>query len=419
MDAAPFASPLAAALAGEVLARFLRYAVIDTQADPAAHCYPSSAKQLTLSLLLEQELQALGLAEVRRDAWGYLTATLPGTPGAPTIGLLAHLDTSPDAPGGPVLPLVHPCYDGEPIVLPGDPSQVLDPAQLPELAARVGCALVTSDGTTLLGADDKAGVAAIMTGLAELVRRPGPRATLRIAFTLDEELGRGVAHFDSARFGASAAYTLDAGGCGTLQTESFAARQLQISFHGSSEHPGRGKGTLVNAVKLAAAFVAALPRDRLSPETTEGREGFVHPSGISGGVEQASVTVLLRAFEPAQLDEQEVLLRGLAEQVVAAEPRAGLRIEAQAQYDNMREAIARRPEVVARAEQAYRRAGVEPVQSAIRGGTDGAVLSARGLPTPNLFTGTQDPHSRREWLCVQDLAAAAAVVVELAQVWAE
>ena len=265
-----------------MLERFLRYVRIDTQADEESDTYPSTAKQLDLSRLLVAELEELGLADVELTEHGYVFATLPGTVGAPVIGLIAHVDTTPETPGAGVVPIVHENYDGGPIVLPGDPSQVIDPAEETALAARVGHDIVTSDGTTLLGADDKAGVAEIMAAVAYLRDTPEPRATVRIAFTVDEEVGRGTDHFDLEAFGAEAAYTLDGSGIGELEIETFSARQVRVTIRGRGAHPGSAKGKLVNAVKLAADFVASLPQDSLSPETTEGREGFIHPSRVSG-----------------------------------------------------------------------------------------------------------------------------------------
>jgi tripeptide aminopeptidase len=415
---ARYPSPLAAELAGDVLERFLRYVRVDTQSEEDADTFPSTAKQLDLSRILVDELRAVGLDDVVLDEWGYVFATLPGTPGAPVIGVVAHVDTSPESPGGGVQPIVHEGYAGGPIVLPGDPTQVLDPVELPALADRVGHDIVTSDGTTLLGADDKAGVAEIMAAVAYLHGRDEPRATLRIAFTVDEEVGRGVRHFDLERFGAEAAYTLDGSGSGELETETFSADQLKVTFTGRGEHPGTAKGKMVNAVRLAADFVASLPRDTLTPETTEGREGFVHASRIVGNVEEVTVTLIARDHDDALLAEHTALVHRLAAEAVAHEPRAQVRVAVLRQYRNMRPFIERDPRVVVAAEEAYRRVGVEPVHALIRGGTDGARLSELGLPTPNVFTGGQNYHSRREWASVQDMAAAAAVVVELARVWA-
>jgi tripeptide aminopeptidase len=419
-DGARYASPLAAELADEVLERFLRYVMIDTQASYDVEPYPSSEEQLDLCRLLADELRALGLEDVELTEHGYVFATLPGTvEDAPTVGLIAHVDTSPDAPGTGVRPILHRPYAGGPIRLPGDPTQVLDPGELPELAARVGHDIVTSDGTTLLGADDKAGVAEIMTAVARLASEDGPRAGVRIAFTVDEEVGRGTDHFDLDRFGADFAYTFDGSGLGELEIETFSADQLKLTIRGVGVHPGTAKGRLVNAIKLLADVVAALPRDTLSPETTEGREGFVHPGRISGSSSSATLWLIARDHDDEKLAEHVEVVRRLAAEVVEHEPRASFELEVEEQYRNMRGALDRHPEIVAAAETAIRRAGVEPVHSIIRGGTDGARLTEKGLPTPNLFTGGQDYHSLREWASVQDMAAAAATAVELIRLWGE
>ncbi len=419
-DGVGYASPLAEELADDVLARFLRYVVIDTQASVESTGYPSSAKQLDLSRLLVEELGAIGLADVELTQHGYVFATLPGTVAdAPTVGLIAHVDTSPDAPGTGVRPIVHRAYGGGPIRLPGDPTQVLDPAELPSLAARVGHDIVTSDGTTLLGADDKAGIAEIVAAAAYLARDTAPRAALRVAFTVDEEVGRGTDHFDLDRFGADFAYTFDGSGLGELEIETFSADQLRLTIRGVGVHPGTAKGRMVNAIKLLSDVVAALPRDALSPETTEGREGFVHPGRITGSASSATLVLIARDHDDAKLEEHVALVHRLAEEVVSREPQASFELEVEKQYRNMRGALDRHPEIVAAAETAIRRAGVEPVHSIIRGGTDGARLTERGLPTPNLFTGGQDYHSLREWASVQDMAAAAATAVELVRLWGE
>jgi tripeptide aminopeptidase len=297
---------------------------------------------------------------------------------------------------------------------------VLDPEEHPELAERVGHDIVTTDGTTLLGADDKAGVAEIMAAVAYLARHPEPpRAPVRIAFTVDEEIGAGTEHFDLARFGADVAYTLDGSGLGDLEIETFSADQVVITIRGHSVHPGSAKGKLVNAVKLAADLLAALPRDRLSPETTEEREGFVHPSRIEGNSEVTRITFIVRDHDDAKLAEHVDFLRRLADEVVVREPRARVQVDVTETYRNMRPAIDAQPLLVEKAEEAIRRAGVEPRRSLIRGGTDGAMLTAKGLPTPNLFTGGQEYHAVTEWASVQDMAAAAATVVELVRLWAE
>jgi tripeptide aminopeptidase len=417
---ASFTSPLAEELADEVLERFVRYAKVDTQCAYRAAKRPSTEKQLDLSRMLVAELQELGLEDAELNEGNSVFATLPGTVTSPVIGLIAHVDTTPDVIGAGVLPIVHEAWGGEPIVLPGDPRQVLDPEVLPALAARIGHDIVTSDGTTLLGADDKAGIAEIMTAVGYLARSGDrPRATVRVAFTVDEEVGRGAEDFDLERFGADVAYTLDGSDLGELEVETFSAASVRVTIRGLSVHPGTAKDKLVNAVKLASDLVLSLPADRLSPETTEGREGYVHPHRISGNAEEAIVDFIARDHDDALLAQHVELLRELAAEVKVREPRAYVEIEVRDSYRNMRPFIEESPRVVDAALEAIRRAGVEPRLAITRGGTDGAMLSAQGLPTPNLFTGGQEYHSVREWASVQDMAAAAATIVEVAGVWAE
>ena len=418
--AAAFASPLAEELAEDVLERLLRYARIDTQGAYRVSERPSTDKQLGLSRLLVDELAALGLDDARLTDDSNVFASLPGAEGAPAVGLIAHVDTTPDVTAHGVAPIVHRTWAGDPIELPGDARQVLDPAALPALAERVGHDIVTSDGTTLLGADDKAGIAEIMAAVSYLVRHPErPRAPLRVAFTVDEEVGRGAEDFDLDAFGADVAYTLDGSGLGELEIETFSAKSIRVTIRGLSVHPGTAKGKLVNAVKLAAELVGSLPADRLSPETTEEREGYVHPHRVSGNAEEAIVDFIARDHDDALLEQHVDLLESLVAEIAEREPRAALEVEVRDSYRNMRPYIERSPRVVEAALEAIRRAGVEPRMALTRGGTDGAVLSARGLPTPNIFTGGQEYHSVREWASVQDMAAAAATVVELAGVWAE
>jgi tripeptide aminopeptidase len=413
-------SPLAEELADDVLARFLRYVRVDTQAANRVLERPSTAKQIDLSRMLLDELHEIGLADAELTENATVFASLPGTTDGAVLGLLAHVDTTPEVTGTDVQPIVHEAWGGRPIVLPGDARQVLDPEELPALAERVGHDIVTSDGTTLLGADDKAGIAEIMAAVAYLARNPDrPRAPIRIAFTVDEEVGRGAEDFDLDAFGADVAYTLDGSGLGELDIETFSAMSMRVTIRGLSVHPGSSKGKLVNAVKLASEFVMSLPRDSLSPETTEDREGFVHPVRISGSAEEAIVDLIARDHDDELLARHMSLLRELAQGVVAREPRAHVDIEERSTYRNMRPTIEANPRVVDAALEAIRRAGVEPKLAITRGGTDGSLLSALGLPTPNLFTGGQEYHSVREWASVQDMAAAAATIVELASVWAE
>jgi tripeptide aminopeptidase len=417
---AAFARPLAEELADEVLERFLRYVRVDTQAAYRVAQRPSTEKQLDLSRMLVEELRELGLGDAHLNDGASVFASLPGVEGVATVGLIAHVDTTPDVSGAGVSPIVHRSWGGDPIALPGDARQVLDPNELPALAERMGHDIVTSDGTTLLGADDKAGIAEIMAAVAYLARHPErPRAPVRVAFTVDEEVGRGAEDFDLEAFGADVAYTLDGSGLGELETETFSAMSVRVTIHGLSVHPGTAKGKLVNAVKLAAELVTSLPSDSLSPETTEGREGYVHPHRVSGNTEEAVVDFIARDHDDVLLDEHVALLRRLAEELAAREPRAHVEIEVRDSYRNMRPFIEENPRVVEAALEAIRRAGVEPTIAITRGGTDGAVLSSGGLPTPNLFTGGQEYHSVREWASVQDMAAAAATIVELLGVWSE
>ena len=418
----PYGSPLAGELLEDVLDRFVRYARIDTQSARDSETYPSTSKQLDLSRLLVDELRGLGLDDVELTEDGYVFATLPavGTEGGPTVGVLAHVDTSPDAPGTGVDPQVWHDYDGGEIVLPGDPSQLLSPATSPLLAERVGHDVVTSDGTTLLGADDKAGVAEIMAAVAWLVAHPDvPRARARVGFTVDEEVGRGTDHFDLERFGADFAYTVDGEAVGEIENETFSAVELKVRFEGVGVHPGSAKGRLVNPVKLAARFVASLPSDTLSPETTEGQEGFVHPFSVEGGAEGVTVGLILRDHDGAKLEEHVALVRRLADEAVADEPRASVSFSRWDQYRNMRESLDRVPHVTDAALEAARRVGLEPRLESIRGGTDGSRLTEKGLPTPNLFAGGNEFHSVREWVTAQDLAISAATIVELLKLLTE
>ena len=418
--AAPYTSPLAQDLAEGLLERFLRYVRVDTQSARGREGTPSTPGQLDLSRMLVGELEALGLADAALDEHGYVYATLPATveAGAPVIGLLAHVDTSPDAPGSGVEPIVHRGYEGGTVRLPRG-ATVLDPADMPVLGAKAGHDVVTSSGDTLLGADDKAGVAEIMTAVAHLAAHPElPRPTLRIGFTPDEEIGEGPLLFDYDRFGAACAYTLDGSQPGELQDETFSAAELTLTIEGVEVHPGWATGKLVNAARLAARVLAALPADRLTPETTSEREGFIHPYEVRASAGRAVVKMIVRDFEDDLLEQHVDLVRRTAEEVVAAEPRAGLELEVKPQYPNMRRFLEPFPDVVERAERALREEGIEPVRIPIRGGTDGSILSAHGLPTPNLFTGGHEYHSVREWASLQDMASAAAVIVRLAGAWA-
>jgi tripeptide aminopeptidase len=415
-----YTSALARDLAQDAVERFLRYVVVDTQSDPHSTTYPSTAKQLDLSRILVDELHAAGLGDAALDDDGYVIATLPSTVDrdVPIIGLIAHVDTVPGVPGAGVKPQVV-RYDGGRLPLPGDPSVALDPDESEKLADHVGHDLVTSDGTTLLGADDKGGVAEIMAAVAYLAQHPEiPHGDVRVAFTPDEEIGKGTDRFDLERFGAVAAYTLDGSTVGELEDETFNAREAVVAFHGLSVHTGTAKRRLVNANKVAATFLESLPRG-LAPETTEHREGFIHPEEVRGSTERTTVRLIIRDHDEAKLAEHEQLLRRLADEAAAAWPGSRVEVTSEEQYRNMKRYLDEHPRVVEAAAEAYRREGIEPQMTIIRGGTDGSRLSEKGLPTPNLFTGGHDYHSRREWICVHDMGAAAAMIVQLVQVWAE
>ncbi|HSM49927.1 MAG TPA: peptidase T [Thermoanaerobaculia bacterium] len=407
----------------QVLERFLRYVQIDTQSNEESESYPSTARQFDLLRPLVEELRGIGLADAAIDEWGYVTATIPATSPkteVPVIGFIAHVDTSPEMPGGGVKPIVHRDYRGQDLVLPDDPTAILRFADNPHLAEQIGNDIVTASGTTLLGADNKAGVAEIVTAAAWLVAHPEiPHGKVRIAFTPDEEVGRGTEHFDVAAFGAACAYTLDGETLGEVEMESFSADSLTLTFQGFNTHPGYGKGRLVNSIKIAADFIGRLPRDRMSPETTEGYEGYVHPYVLNASVERTSVKLLIRDFQTPALAEKEKLLIELAERVVADWPGASLEVKVDESYRNMREILDQHPEVVENAREAVRRAGLQVRERPIRGGTDGSRLCFMGLPTPNIFAGEHNFHSRLEWVSVQDMEKAVEVIVNLCRVFEE
>jgi tripeptide aminopeptidase len=403
-----------------LLDRFLAYVRIDTQADERSESGPSTAGQLDLCRLLERECRELGLADVELSPHGVVMATVParGAERAPTIAWVAHVDTSPETSGANVRPIVHRGYAGGDIVLPGDPARVIRAADNPELAGLVGGTIITSDGTTLLGADDKAGVAVIMAAAERLRdRRDVAHGPIRLVFTCDEEIGRGTRHLDVARIGAVCGYTLDGSGRGTIDAETFSADLAVVTVTGVNIHPSIGRGRLVNATKILAELLAALPRDGLSPETTAGRGGFVHPYEIRGGVARAEARLLLRDFEEEGLAAQARLLAGIAADLRGRHPAATIELDVRPQYRNMRDGLEREPRAVGLAVAATRAAGMEPVLDAIRGGTDGSLLTALGLPTPNLSTGEHNPHSPLEWTSLEEMEAAVAVLLHLAALW--
>jgi len=415
--------PVSAATRTSVAERFLRYVTYDTQSAEASATYPSTAKQLVLLDRLAEELREIGLADAVRDTHGYVMATIPSTTkkaNVPVIGFLAHVDTSPEASGAGVKPIVHRDWQGQDLVLPDDPTAVLRLADHPALREQIGHDIITASGTTLLGADNKAGVAEIVAAAEHLVAHPEvPHGAIRLAFTPDEEVGRGTERFDVKTFGASCAYTMDAAGRGQLETETFSADAMVIAFRGFNTHPGLAKDRMINSIKMAADFIHRLPRHAQSPETTEGREGFFHPYVLNASVEQTSVRFLIRDFVTAGLREKEAFLESLAHETVAAWPGGSVSVKIEESYRNMKEVLDRHPPVVENAREAIRRAGLEVRESAIRGGTDGARLCFMGLPTPNIFAGENYYHSRLEWVSVQDMEKAVEVIVHLCRIWEE
>lgn len=403
--------------------RFLRYVTFDTQASETSETYPSTEKQLVLLRHLVDELRAIGLADVAMDEHGYVMATIPATSRkteVPVIGFIAHVDTSPEMSGANVKPIIHRDYQGQDLVLPDDPTAVLRPADSPYLRERIGDDIITASGTTLLGADNKAGVAEIVAAAEYLMAHPEiPHGPIRIGFTPDEEVGAGTKHFDVARFGARYAYTMDGGPRGEMEFESFSADAMTLTFVGFNTHPGFGKGKLINSIKIAADFITRLPRHELSPETTEDYEGYVHPYVVNASVEKTSVKLLIRDFSTPGLKDKEDFLERLARETVADWPGSSLEVKVEESYRNMREVLDHHPDVVENAREAIRRAGIEPRGKAIRGGTDGSKLSFMGLPTPNIFAGEQNFHSRLEWVSAQDMEKAVDVIVHLCQVWEE
>ncbi len=405
----------------DLLDRFCRYVRVDTQADESSKTYPSTPGQLELGRMLTGELRELGLRDAAQDEHGIVLATVPATvSGAPTIAWIAHVDTSPETSGRNIKPIVHRNYDGNDIVLPGDPSKVIRAADTPELVALKGKTIITTDGTTLLGSDDKSGVAVIMEAASQLLQnrdiRHGP---IRVCFTCDEEIGHGVDHVDLKKLDAVVGYTLDGGGTGEIDGETFSADLAVVSVRGVNIHPSIGKGRMVNAIRLAGLFLDRLPRTCLSPETTADREGFLHPYRIEGGVGDVTLRVLLRDFDTARLADRAEVLRAVARTVEAEFPRAKIEIQVTPQYRNMADGLAREPRALGHAQEAMRRAGLNPKLTIVRGGTDGSRLTEMGLPTPNLSCGEHNIHSPLEWTCLEEMQTAARVLVELAQVWAE
>jgi tripeptide aminopeptidase len=405
-----------------VAERFMKYVQIDTQSDPQSNTSPTTEKQKGLSSLLAGELRALGIKDANTDEYGYVYATIPSNSDKdiPVICFCAHVDTAPDCSGTGVVPIVHENYRGQDILLPGDPAQILTQEEYPYLKEQIGHAVITASGTTLLGADDKSGVAIIMDMANYLLTHSGIKhGDVKILFTPDEEVGKGTAKVDLDKLGADFAYTLDGGEAGTLEDETFSADAVSITVYGVISHPGTAKGKLVNALKITGEILAALPKNEFSPETTEKREGFVHPIAVNGIAEKATIEFIVRDFITGNLQKHEERLRSIVEMVLEKYPKASFEWTVQEQYRNMKEILNRYPQIAANASEAYKRAGLNVVNEPIRGGTDGSRLSFMGLPCPNLFTGMQAIHSKKEWIGVKDMEKAVEVLVRLAGIWEE
>lgn len=401
-----------------VAERFLRYVQIDTQSDPGSTTTPSTEKQKDLAGLLAKELVELGLTDAHMDGYGYVYATLAANTDNPTpvLCFCSHVDTAPDCSGTGVKPIVHPAYNGMPIVLPDDPQQILSVEKYPYLAKKVGDDIITASGTTLLGADDKSGVAIIMDMIQYLVSHPGVKhGDIRVLFTPDEEVGRGADKVDIQKLGADFGFTLDGGEAGDLENETFSADGATITIKGISAHPGYAKGKMVNALKVAGEILAALPKNEWCPETTDGKQGFVHPVGIHGIAEEASIDFIVRSFDTLELAIFEEKLKAIAGGIVSGYKGVSMEFTVREQYRNMKEVLDKHPQILAAAEKAIQLAGLSPSKVPIRGGTDGSRLSFMGLPCPNLFTGMQGIHSKTEWVSVQDMQKSVQVLVNLVQ----
>lgn len=403
--------------------RFLKYVTYDTQSDDSSTSFPSTDKQKILGAELVNELHAMGLSDAMMDLYGYVTATIPANTdkaNVPVIGFIAHMDTSPDVSGAGVIPVLHENYNGRDIVLPGDNSIVITVEDNPHLRDKVGETIITSDGRTLLGADNKAGIAEIFDAAQFLLQHPEVKhGTVRICITPDEEIGQGTKYFDVKQFGAQYAYTVDGEQRGSIENETFCADSMTVTFHGISIHPGFAKNKLLNAVKMATRFVEKLPKDALSPETTDGKQGYVHPHGFTGDVENAQVKFLLRAFTTEELREQEAFIRRLVDETLAEFPKGTATVNVDESYRNMRYVLDEHPHVLSVAEEAMRRIGLTPEIGSIRGGTDGARLSYMGLPCPNIFAGEHSFHSKREWISVQDMHLAVKTIVAISALYEE
>ena len=406
----------------QVADRLLTYVQIDTQSDPYSDSFPSTEKQKNLSILLVKELLEMGVKDAAMDEFGYVMATIPAThqKKVPVVCFCAHVDTAPDCSGSFVKPILHENFNGEPIILPDDPTQIITLADYPYLKNFIGKSIITASGKTLLGADDKAGVAIIMEMASYLMKNPTiQHGTIKLLFTPDEEVGRGTEHLDFKKLGADFGYTLDGGELANFEMETFSADGLILNIQGVIAHPGAAKGVMQNAIKIAAAIVAALPKNEWSPEHTEGREGFIHPNQITGGAETARIEFLVRDFDTTQLKVHAERLYAIAQKVIASNSdfsKATVTMEVKEQYRNMREIIDQYPAIVEKALEAYKILGLTPIITPIRGGTDGSRMSFLGLPTPNIFTGMQAIHSKHEWIGVSDMEKAVEVLVKLVEI---
>ncbi len=406
----------------QVADRLMRYVQIDTQSDPYSDSFPSTEKQKNLSKILVQELLAMGVQDAQMDVYGYVMASLPATHQrkVPVVCFCAHVDTAPDCSGTNVKPILHENYNGAPIVLPDDPTQIISTKDYPYLKNFIGKSIITASGKTLLGADDKAGVSIIMEMASYLMSHPEiEHGTIKLLFTPDEEVGRGTEHLDLKKLGADFGYTLDGGELASFEMETFSADGLILDIQGVIAHPGAAIGVMQNAIKIAAAIVAALPQNEWSPEHTEGRTGFVHPNQITGGAEAARIEFLVRDFDTPQLAVHAKRLYAIAQEVIASNPdfsKATVKMEIKEQYRNMREVIDQHPLIVEKALKAYQLIGLIPIVHPIRGGTDGSRMSFMGLPTPNIFTGMQAIHSKHEWIGVADMEKAVEVLVKLVEI---
>ncbi|MEI9943215.1 MAG: peptidase T [Chitinophagaceae bacterium] len=402
--------------------RFIRYVQVDTQSDPQSSTFPSTEKQKDLSKLLVEELKKIGVKDAHLDEFGYVYATIPSNSDkkVPVICFCSHVDTAPDCSGTDVKPIVHKNYNGEDIVLPDDATQVLRPGEYPHLQTQIGNDIITASGKTLLGSDDKAGVAEIMD-LANflMTNKKVKHGEIKILFTPDEEVGKGTSKVDMKKLGADFGYTLDGGEAGSLEDETFSADGVQLIIHGVSAHPGYAKGKMINAMKIAGHILDALPKDRLSPESTEGKRGFIHPVRVEGIAEKCTVDFIIRDFETPGLKKKEDFLKTLVEETLRTYPSASFEFNVIEQYRNMKEVLDVHPQVVENAKEAIQRAGLEVKMESIRGGTDGSRLSFMGLPCPNLFAGEQAIHSKLEYISVQDMNRAVQTMVHLVQIWEE